>query len=256
MPEESTAPAKLLNAARRAINHPGWLRETARTKLRARADRTREFSLADHAEHLCTVADALGGAFGVTAADCGRLASRVRIPPAPNGAAWGGGIDILNLLGSLVALRRPAIVVETGVAMGFSTAVILAAMAENGDGALHSIDLPPLQVSADHFVGEAIPDALRGRWTLHVGPSRTLLPGLLRELGEIDLFIHDSDHSYAAQYEEYREAWPHLTHHGCLVSDDVYNSAFVEFAAEVSARPYLIAPAGHPAAVGLLVKAN
>ncbi len=93
-----------------------------------------------------------------------------------------------------------------------------------------------------------------GRWTLHVGPSRTLLPGLARKLAPIDLFLHDSDHSYVAQYEEYRQAWPHLAGGACLISDDVSNPAFAEFAAHVGERPYLIAPPGHDAAVGLLVK--
>jgi len=180
--------------------------------------------------------------------------SRVRIPPAPRGSAWGGGQYILNLTGSLVLLRRPSVVLETGVAMGFTTAVILAAMEDNNAGALHSIDLPPLQVDAASFVGRVVPDELRERWTLHVGPSRSLLPGLARKLAPIDLFVHDSDHSYAGQYEEYRQAWPHLACGACLISDDVSNSAFIEFAAQVGERPYLMAPPGHHAAVGLLAK--
>lgn len=254
MPRAHSAPRKLANATRLAVRKPRWLRETVRTKLRTRADRDRDFSLADNAMHLCSVAEALSDAFGVTAEEYGTLKARVRIPPAPTGASWGGGRDILNLTGAVVLLRRPAVVVETGVAMGFSTAVILAAMAENDEGSLHSIDLPPLQVQADAFVGEAVPHELRDRWALHVGPSRVLLPGLLRELAPIDLFVHDSDHSYAGQSEEYHRAWPSLRVGGCLISDDVANSAFTEFAASVDERPYLIAPPEHDAAVGLLVK--
>ena len=254
MSRPGPASRKLANAARRALRNPRWLGETVRTKLRTRADRARAFSLRDHAEHLCDVAMALSEAFGVSPEQYRTLASRVRIPPAPDGSAWGGGSDILNLTGAIVLLRRPAIVIETGVAMGFSTAVILAAMADNDSGALHSIDLPPLQVDADTFVGEVVPDDLRGRWTLHAGPTRILLPGLARKLAPIDLFVHDSDHSYAGQLEDYRAAWPHLAADGCLVSDDVSNEAFTDFAAQVGERPYLIAPPGHDAAVGLLVK--
>jgi hypothetical protein len=73
-------------------------------------------------------------------------------------------------------------------------------------------------------------------------------------MAPIDLFLHDSDHSYVGQAEGYRQAWPHLTQGACLVSDDVCNAAFVEFAVEIGERPFLMAPPGHDAAVGLLVK--
>ena len=254
MAPQGAASRKLANVARRAIRNPRWLGETIRGKARARSGRNRGFALADRSEHLCSVSEALGDAFGASPEECRSLAARVRVPSAPPGSAWGGGPDILELTGSVVLLRRPLTVVETGVAMGFSTAVILAAMRDNGAGLLHSIDLPPLQVDAASFVGEAVPQELRDRWTLHVGPARTLLPGLLNELPAIDLFVHDSDHSYAAQFEEYWQAWPQLAVGACLISDDVCNPAFTDFAEEVGERPYLIAPPGHDAAVGLLVK--
>ena len=253
MPQPGTRSRKLANATRRAVQHPAWLQENLRAKLRARSDRARRFVLADYAEHLCSVAEALGHAFGVSVSQYGALASRVRIPPAPEHSIWGGGEDLLNLTGSLVLLRQPSVVLETGVAMGFSTAVILAAMEENGVGVLHSIDLPPMQVDAQ-FVGKIVPADLRSRWRLHVGPTRTLLPRIARTVAPLDLFVHDSDHSYAGQVEGYRQAWPYLARGACLVSDDVCNPAFVDFALEIRERPFLIAPPGHSAAVGLLVK--
>lgn len=254
MSAPGTASRKLANATRRAVRNPLWLRETVRTKLRNRADRDRPFSLADHSEHVRTVVEALTDAFGGSAAEHRARIARIRIPPAPDGSIWGGGQDILNLIGAVVLLQRPSVVVEAGVAMGFSTAVTLAAMEDNGCGELHSIDLPPLQVAAGTFVGEVVSDDLRGRWTLHVGPSRILLPGLARRLAPIDIFVHDADHSYAGQLEDYRVAWPHLARGGCLISDDVANAAFTDFAAEVAERPYLMSPPGHVAAVGLVVK--
>lgn len=255
MPQPGTASRKLANAARRGVRNPSWLTETVRSKLRARQDRGRRFSLADHAEHLYSVDEALSDAFGLSKDGCRSLIARVQVPPPADRSVWGGGADILNLTGSVVLLRRPSVVIETGVAMGFSTAVILAAMEANDAGALHSIDLPPLRVDAVSFVGEVVPHELRKRWTLHVGPSRTILEGLAQKLAPIDLFVHDSDHSYAAQREEYRQAWPHLATGSCLISDDVSNPAFIEFAAQVGERPYLIAPPGrYDAAVGMLVK--
>src|SRR5947209_6596757 len=51
--------------------------------------------------------------------------------------------------------------------------------------------------------------ALRTRWDLHLGSSLELLPGLLGE-GSVDVFLHDSDHTFATMDAEIRLAWPAL----------------------------------------------
>jgi len=223
-----------------------------RGKLRNRADRKRTFVLDDFREFRCGLEDAVGDAFGIDARQCRALAARVRIPPGREAAPWSGGVDVLTLVGIVVLHARPAVVLETGVATGFTSAVILGALQDNGAGVLHSIDLPPLQVDAATFVGRAIPDHLRDRWTLHLGPSRTLLPRVARAIAPIGVFLHDGDHSYAGQRRDLQEAWPYLAPGAALVCDDVRNAAFVDFAESVGARPYLIAPPGQSAAVGLL----
>ncbi len=48
---------------------------------------------------------------------------------------------------------KPAVVVETGVAYGVTSAFILKALEGNCYGLLHSVDLPPLGHDADRFVG-------------------------------------------------------------------------------------------------------
>jgi predicted O-methyltransferase YrrM len=254
MEPEGTTVRKVVNATRRVARHPSWLLETARSRFRAAADRRRQWALAEHAAFLCTVGEALEDAYGVTPAELELLRSRLRTPAVPPGAQWGGGTDLLTLVGCLVLRRRPSIVIETGVAMGFTTAVILDAMETNEAGVLHSIDLPPMQVDAASFIGQVVPGELRRRWKLHVGPSRRILPELARELAPLDMFVHDSDHSYAGQLADYHLAWPHLAPGACLVSDDVDNPAFTDFSRAVGVRPYLMAPPNHNAAVGLMVK--
>jgi predicted O-methyltransferase YrrM len=81
-----------------------------------------------------------------------------------------------------------------------------------------------------------------------------VLVPLLHKVEPIDLFIHDANHAYSAQLREYRAAWPYLRPGGVLVSDDVGNPAFVEFAAEVGARPYLVPGSRSESVVGLLRK--
>jgi hypothetical protein len=140
-------------------------------------------------------------------------------------AAWG-----------LVRSLKPRTVVETGVARGLTTSIVLQALEINGVGDLFSVDLPP-SIDRHRFTDQtaaAVPDDLRGRWTLVRGSSRRRLPGLLETLGSIDLFIHDSLHSHRNMSFELAEAWRALRPGGFLLADDVHrNSAFVQCAGRV-----------------------
>jgi hypothetical protein len=70
-----------------------------------------------------------------------------------------------------------------------------------------------------------------------VGDARCLLPKLLSDVTSIDVFIHDSLHTYEHMLWEYRSAYPYLREGGLLVSDDaMWNSAFSEFAREMCAK--------------------
>jgi predicted O-methyltransferase YrrM len=138
---------------------------------------------------------------------------------------------------AVVRAFQPRIVVETGVANGVSSAYILLALQANGRGTLYSIGLhDPQYLPAGKALGWIVPQELRSTWKLLVGDSRTILPGLLDEIGSTDIFIHDSLHTYEHMLWEYRRAYPHLPSGGLLFSDDAkWNSAFPEFALEVAA---------------------
>jgi predicted O-methyltransferase YrrM len=124
---------------------------------------------------------------------------------------------------------RPSTVVETGVAYGVSSAYILKALEENGHGILHSIDLPPLRKDYECFWGVAAPEDLRERWRLHRGSSSRILPGILEELGAIDLFVHDSLHTSRNMRREFETVWPRLRTGGIIIADDVErNPAFAD----------------------------
>ena len=126
-------------------------------------------------------------------------------------------------------LLEPSVVIETGVAYGVSSAFILRALEENGQGMLYSVDLPPLRRDVDRFWGIAVPDALKGRWKLHRGSSRRVLPELLGETAVVDLFLHDSLHTYRNMRREFEAVWPRLRTGGVILADDVErNRAFGE----------------------------
>ena len=148
-------------------------------------------------------------------------------------------------------------VVETGVANGFTSAYLLAALERSGHGTLHSIDLPFFDdpatgavtaavtgaeletldeytpVAPGRAAGWIVPDELRPRWDLRLGDAKELLPPLLAELGQIDLFFHDSTHTREHILWELELAWPHVRANGVLAADDVFlrgHEALPEFA--------------------------
>jgi hypothetical protein len=128
---------------------------------------------------------------------------------------------------------RPSKVVETGVARGATTRVILEALSQNGNGHLWSIDLPHLFAPEIHGeTGAAIPGRKHDRWTYIRGSSRRRLPKLLAELGTVDLFVHDSLHTQRNMYFEMNRAWPKLDAGGLMLVDDVYNQSFHSFVDE------------------------
>ena len=134
--------------------------------------------------------------------------------------AYGG-----EALYCIVKLLKPDVVIETGVSAGVSTSYILRAMRDNKRGMLYSIDVP-----GDVESGILVPESLRDRWKLILGESKELLPSLLGRLMQVDIFIHDSDHSYENMIFEFETTWPFIRAGGVLVSDDSdSNTSWVEF---------------------------
>lgn len=143
-------------------------------------------------------------------------------------------------------ILSPRIVIETGVSSGVSSAFILRALQDNGLGHLYSIDVPSSTLTqAGKEVGWIVPSGLRDGWTLIAGRGTEILPTLLEKFAQIDVFLHDSDHSYQNMTAEFRLVWPHLRVGGVLLSDDVnWNRAFKDFAKEVQQEPVIISGFG------------
>jgi predicted O-methyltransferase YrrM len=155
---------------------------------------------------------------------------------ARGGSRWAAELYVV------VRATRPAVIVETGVASGVSSAHMLRALAANGTGTLHSIDLPNVQQGSGLPEGRAsgwiVPDSLRRHWQLSLGDSRKLLPDLLGALDRVDLFFHDSDHSYENMFFEFEQAFPKLENGGLLMSDDSdLHPAWDDFCASHGIRP-------------------
>ena len=97
----------------------------------------------------------------------------------------------------MIRIAKPRLVVETGVAAGISSTLILSALSKNNYGTLSSFDIT-------NKVGELIPNDLKKLWTLKVLNGLNLKDKLRREVTKIKhdfIFLHDSDH--ALKWQEF-----------------------------------------------------
>jgi hypothetical protein len=126
---------------------------------------------------------------------------------------------------------------------------MMLALAKNGPhGRLHVIDLPAVFDPMDpawtvkgqvygvvipegKTSGWIVPDAYRDRLEVWNGDAKALLPKMVDKVDSIDLFFHDSDHTYDHMMFEFREAKRKLKVGGLMVADDIsWNASVWDFA--------------------------
>ena len=152
------------------------------------------------------------------------------------------GTTLGVVLYAICRRQKPDIAVETGVASGVSSSYILCALEQNKHGQLYSIDLPSWQ---ENQSGWMIPDYLRHRWHLILGKSSEKLAPLLKKVTEIDIFLHDSEHSYQNMLWEFQTAWTYLKAGGLLLSHNIdINDAFSDFCQDHGVKGYSLTTMG------------
>lgn len=165
----------------------------------------------------------------------------------------GGGADH-RLLYFLTRLTRPTVVVETGVAAGWSSAAVLAALERNQHGHLWSSELvydrPWLHADYRPYVGMVVDEALKDRWTLLLDGDRANLPRILDTCGPVDLFHFDSDKTVAGREFAFSIVGPQFADGTVVVVDDIADNLHFRDLTVRMGRPSMVA--GSRATVGII----
>ncbi len=117
----------------------------------------------------------------------------------------------------LIEKEKPQRIIETGVAAGASSNLILDRLNANGAGNLVSIDITSQ-------VGELVEERLKNRWTLSVLPKIFKKKAFLRILKsnqDTTIFLHDSDHSIKWQIFEISSVLKLIPNVRHILVDDV-----------------------------------
>lgn len=157
----------------------------------------------------------------------------------------------------LIRLYKPMICLETGVFYGGNTCFILNALRHNKKGKLISIDLPADCIRSNkrhHLVGDTedipngldvgflVPESLKGYWKFIRGDSHREIPKIKEH---IDLYIHDSEHSFRFIRKEMALVWSKLSKNGIIIADDLdWSNGFFSFCVEKKLYPLIITDNG------------
>lgn len=135
-----------------------------------------------------------------------------------------GGGSGYPLLYFLVRHHKPAIVVETGVAAGWSSKTILRGIAKNKFGKLFSSDFPYFRLkNPEQYIGLLARDEGTDNWQLFSKGDENNLPIILERLNgqKIDLFHYDSDKSKAGRSYALKLVQNHISDQGVFIMDDI-----------------------------------
>lgn len=141
------------------------------------------------------------------------------------GLDLGGGGNYF-LLYFFVRHFRPACVVETGVAAGWSSQAILTALHKNNDqGKLFSSDFPYFRYkNPEQYVGYVVEDEMKDKWSLYIDGDRNNLPEIAKQVSEVNLFHYDSDKSYIGREYASSMLLPKLSQDAVVIFDDIQDN--------------------------------
>ena len=153
----------------------------------------------------------------------------------------------------LVREFKPNIFIETGVMHGLTSQFLLHAINRNHSGKLISIDSPSYHEKGpsnkDGYTetlppkrepGWVVSEKYKISWNLLIGKSMDKLPEVLDKNPTIDIFSHDSEHTYETMWDEINLVWDKIKLGGLLICDNVdSNTAFFDFCQKINQIPFV-----------------
>lgn len=224
---------KILNVLQQAAN-PKRFRTIARKLLLRVADSRGQLSTAQNAKWIrenCKSFEsfakrrdpALWQESVIKAKDLEQRASSV-LQAIPYNLGGGGVYPFLYFLTRLI---KPSVIVETGVAAGYSSYSFLSAIRANGRGKLFSSDFPYFRLPhPEQYIGIIVEQELRVDWALYIDGDDLNLPRILAQIERIDLFHYDSDKSYAGRRSALALSEAKLSESAVVLMDDIQDNSF------------------------------
>jgi predicted O-methyltransferase YrrM len=173
-----------------------------------------------------------------------KLYSRAKIDLANNPYDMGGG-GLVHVLHFITRYYKPQIIVETGVASGFSSESFLQAMKVNSNGAhLYSSDFPYFRFpNSEKYIGKLVSDDMKDDWSLYLYGDEKNLPKIIESLSnrKINFFHYDSDKSYIGRKKAYSIVEKHLSPNAVVMFDDINDTPhFYDFVQNDSFNNYVV----------------
>lgn len=129
---------------------------------------------------------------------------------------------------AIIRSLKPSVVVETGTEKGIGSCVIAAALLRNQKGHLTTIDIDQ---SSGFLIGSTYANVV----------SHVKLDSLtaIQTLNNIDLFIHDSDHSASHESDELQLCLARLNATAVVISDNAHNTCELSIWSKTNHRKFL-----------------
>ena len=166
-----------------------------------------------------------------------------------------GGGGAYNLIYFLTRKIKPKIILETGVAAGYSSNAFLEAIHKNKIGKLFSSDFPYFRLeNPEQYIGIVVPNDLKKNWRLEVLGDNKNFEKFRYEFDKINFLFYDSDKRYLSKKKFFKKIDRYIDKDTNIIIDDLHNdSFFFEYIEEKSINKWYILESKRKHIVGLIL---
>lgn len=155
-----------------------------------------------------------------------------------------GGAGNFFLLYFLVRKIKPSIIVETGVAAGWSSLFILRALSKNGKGKLYSSDFPYFRLkNPEKYIGYLAKNEINKKdWYLDIRGDDLAIPEITKMIKDspVDLLHYDSDKSTSGRNNVLKNLRSNINDKTIIIFDDIQNNCHFKNLIEKTKKDYFI----------------